>query len=134
MSTVYDDEELFQLTTFVFNVVTTQNNRDERGLVKTTGQSIPVKFKIKPQGGNSEAREQGSFSTENYKCNCVDPIVLPKEIKVGDIGLGIINGRACTCRVTSIGQSGVSPLTVEILGEKVTLQVTYNTHGGIKSV
>lgn len=127
---VFDNPDLFQLATFVFQISTRDLTQNKRGLISSTGRDISVKFRIKPAGGNTEAREQGAFATASYTCNCVEPMVLPKDLKPGDIGRGIINNRQCTARITSISQGGVSPLTRDITGEKVNLEISYLVAGG----
>ncbi|NEP57479.1 MAG: hypothetical protein F6K31_10710 [Symploca sp. SIO2G7] len=133
MATIFSDPELWQHGDFTFTVHDGTTTLNSRGNAISAGREITVTFKFKPSGkqpliANSEP---GTGLTEEYQCRVVavdgdkEKVLLPVEIKPGDVGTGILNQRPCRVVVKGIGQSSLSPILSQILGESIKLDVSY---------
>lgn len=133
MSTIFNNPSLFQIAylTFFVHSVYSEEEYDPRGNIKKDVVQINIKVKIKPNSSDTVGEEQGQHTTETYSCRMLEPsIIIPKELKLGDIGESIINGNKCKVRIDKIQQSGVSPITTPILGEALDITVFYSTLQG----
>ena len=132
MATVFSDPELWQHGDFTFTVHDSTTTVNSRGNIISSGREITVTFKFKPSGKSIIANsEPGTGLMEEYQCRVVavdgdfEKVTLPVEIKPGDVGLGMLNQRPCRVVVKGIGQSSLSPILSQILGETVKLDVSY---------
>ncbi|NEQ64432.1 MAG: hypothetical protein F6K21_02820 [Symploca sp. SIO2D2] len=132
MATVFSDPELWQHGDFTFTVHNGTTTLNSRGNIVSSGREITVTFKFKPSGRSIITNsEPGTGLTEEYQCRVVavdgdfEKVTLPVEIKPGDVGLGMLNQRSCRVVVKGIGQSSLSPILSQILGESIKLDVNY---------
>ena len=138
MGTIFQSR-IFQKVTFIFKIAIQDeaDKFDARGnRLANSNDHYCVTFKIRPNGGQIDRKEDKIIATEPYKAyllqvNKKNTLSLPKCLKIGSVGFGCLNGRECECEITSIGQSGVSPITTRILGEKVNLLIRYRNIGSI---
>lgn len=124
---------VFQQATFTFFVADVDRMTvDARGNKVSEGVPVEVTFRLRPTGQTSEKREDGTQQAiESYDATVISgDLRLPNEIGVEDVGEGEIRGRRCYATITGLSQSGVSPVTVPILGEKVQLSVVYRRRAG----
>ncbi len=132
MATVFSDPKLWQHGDFTFTVHDGATTVNSRGNIVSSGREITVTFKFKPSGKSIITNsEPGTGLTEEYQCRVVavdgdfEKVTLPVEIKPGDVGLGMLNQRPCRVVVKGIGQSSLSPILSQILGESIKLDVSY---------
>ncbi|NEP10173.1 MAG: hypothetical protein F6K14_08135 [Symploca sp. SIO2C1] len=133
MATIFSDPEQWMHGDFTFTVHDGATTLNSRGNAISTGKEITVTFKFKPSGKQSilANSEPGTGLTEEYQCRVVavdgdfEKVTLPVEIKPGDVGLGMLNQRPCRVVVKGIGQSSLSPILSQILGESIKLDVSY---------
>ena len=142
MASVFSDNELWQHATFTFKGgegdVISYNSRGQP--VKTL-KEIKVVFKLRPKQstrGDNASLEHVNQNFSRYECRVVainddyEKVVLPTEIKVNDVGEGILNNRACRATITSISQSSLAPILTDILGQSTELEIFYSTKAGSK--
>lgn len=126
MKSIFNNKKLFQLADFTFMVADSEtDDTTTRGNIIVKKKAVVIKFKLKFNGGNPERNEYTVTGTETYTANFVDPMTIPEGIKPGSIGTGTLNGCPVTVEIQSLGQSGVSPITIPIVGAKCQLAVTY---------
>ena len=134
---LFDDESVFLLATFTFAVASEFSREadgdylvDDRGNRQAIAEQTEVKFKLSPLGASTSSNDprRPTTYTERYSALVVsssEGVSLPTGIFPGDSGQGEIRGRACTCTIESLQQSGVAPAVADVLGDKVTLSVQY---------
>ena len=136
MPSVYASEDLFTHGVFLFEVVDQSVGVDARGVKRSTGRNISIKFMLMPQGGQANQVEEGAKLTESYRGYVVavdgdeETTSLPPQLKPGDVGTGSYMGRSCTATIRTFSPSSVTPAVAPIVGDRVNLELDYRVRGG----
>lgn len=138
--TPFSDPGIWQHGTFTFTAQSDPQTIDSRGNVASTGEEIAVTFKLTPSGGSNLSKgEAADTSDPSYDCKVVavngdygNPI-LPSNIRPGDIGDGVLNGRQCRVTIKNVAQSSTSPITEGILGSTVVVDIHYRVRRGSRT-
>lgn len=134
MPSPFADSELWSHATFKFDVADGTSTIGDRGQRQVTTRKMAVTFKMRPR--DYVPQNQGNLGedvkSETYEGRVVavdddfDVMEFPKVLSPNDVGVGEVNGRSCRATVDRVAQSSVNPLLKTILGEKVSLKVTYS--------
>jgi hypothetical protein len=138
MPTPFADPNLWNHATFTFTTVGDVSTIDRFGNQISVGRDTDVTFKMKKPGRepNLQQTEVGSELSEIYNCKVVavdgdfENYQLPTDIKPGDVGAGVFNGRPCKATIKSVAQSSLAPLLRGILGDNCTIEVDYRIRRG----
>lgn len=123
---------------FTFTIHDGTKVTDKLGRTRSLGKEVIVRFKVGKKGGSGMLSQEESLSKmrDIYSCKvtAVDGDLenphLPKNLGVGDVGEGEIDGRPCRVIIKSVAQSSVKIVTQQ-LGDSVSLEVEqWITRGG----
>ena len=137
MPTPFSDPRIWQQAIFIFTLQSLPQAVDARGNVSSEGRAIAITFKLRPSGdGSLQKGEAADTGNPVYDCRVVavngdlNQFILPSDIRLGDIGTGVLNGRECMAIVKSVAQSSVSPIVAPILGSGIKLEIDYRVRRG----
>lgn len=137
MATVFS-LDFWQQGTFKFIVAKSLTGEiDERGNPIAEREAIEVSFYFRPESRTRfdlTPMEHKDEYRPRYHCRVTavngdkEVASLPKNIHVGDVGVGMLEDRPCRATVIDISQNSVINITRPVLGENVRIELDYSTN------